>query len=96
MSNQAPGSRTIWKFALPSQIGYLVISMPEGSVPLFVAIQDGEPHLWAEVEPDKPLTETHFWLAGTGNPLPRSGQYIGSWQDGRFVGHLYSWSGANV
>ena len=94
--------RTIWKFGLPgisgfsAHVGYIELALPRDAHVLCVLLQDGQPQLYAEVDgvSKSELIPRRFWLAGTGRDLPDDlGRYIGSYQVGWFVGHLYEASG---
>jgi len=85
--------RTIWKFALPTAtVDFFDIDMPRGAVILRLAPQGGVPHLWAEVDSEAEEAERRsFQIVGTGGPVPTAcaKAYLGSWEQGPFVWHLY-------
>lgn len=79
--------RTIWKFpinvyddrgmvtALP------VVTMPAGAEILCLQLQDGNPMMWAVVDPDEPWVARHFAIVGTGTGVPDDVvRYVGTWQ----------------
>lgn len=72
--------KTIWKF--PFKItDHLEIQMPEDSLFLSVAEQNGQACIWCEVQPDKPTRLVRFELRGTGHPFDGSeGYFLGSFQ----------------
>jgi hypothetical protein len=52
---------------------------PEGAQILSVSVQDGEPYIWALVDPGAPKEEHHFKILPTGMPFDPDGlTYIGS------------------
>lgn len=67
--------------------------VPKDSVVLSVAVQYGEPVLWALVDEEAASTEVRqFHVIGTGNPIFRQvGRFIGTFQlmGGNFIGHLF-------
>jgi hypothetical protein len=69
------------------------LELPFGSTVLTVQAQDNLPVLWAEVDPETSLRETHhFFLLNTGAELPaRSGKYLNTVQinGGKFIFHIY-------
>lgn len=81
--------RTIWKFPIPYQEQFIVATKA-GAKPVLIALQDGKPHLWLEVD-KRTLNEVHYIynVVGTGHDIPERGEHVGSWQDGSFVWHLY-------
>lgn len=82
--------RIIWKHPLRFSGGeQLVRVMPVHSIPVHFGMQNGAPTLWCECDPEAPLEDRRFVVAGTGHPLPDNGMYIGSCQDGAFVWHAY-------
>lgn len=86
--------RTIWKYPLPfPPKDMFVLEMPRGARLIRVAVQQGQPCLWASVDTSKPTTKRNFAVIGTGHPVPETtdGYYLGSFDllDGDFVGHLF-------
>jgi hypothetical protein len=79
---------TIWKFRVDLS-DWFDLTMPTGATPLTLQMQAGEPHLWAEVNPDAPLETVRFRVVGTGHPVPADTRYVGTWQQDQFVWHLY-------
>lgn len=82
----------IWKFPL-EVADVQTVRMPMTNMPLYVALQDGKPHLWALVEDQSPLRNFHVYTVGTGQDIPRGAQgYIGSYQmeNGVLVFHVFS------
>lgn len=62
--------RTIYKYRLQT-IDIQTINLPEGAKILTVQTQNGEPFLWAEVEPDNPSSPRTIATHGTGHTLPK-------------------------
>jgi hypothetical protein len=84
--------KTIWKF--PLEVGLTHLAMPLRSEIIHLAVQDGQPCLWAVVEPDAPRVTRSFVTAGTGHPVGQEiglGNHVGTYLllDGRFVGHVF-------
>lgn len=88
--------RTIWKFPfdVDDRVG---IDMPKGAKLLAVQLQGDTPCLWAEVDPGAKKESRLFAVFGTGNQMPRemgySDVYVGTFQEGPFVWHLYELTG---
>lgn len=61
--------------------------MPQGAEVVRFALQHGEAHIWAIVDPAAPLRLRHFSIIGTGMPMP-PGDYVGTLEQGPFVWHL--------
>ena len=81
--------REVWKFPV-SPADHQQIAMPAGSQALMFDVQDGNPTLWAIVNPAEPLVPFGFRLAGTGHQLgDEVGRHIGSCFHGPFVWHLF-------
>lgn len=85
-------TRTIFKWRL-NTTDIQEIEVPEGFVPLCVQVQDGDPFLWAQVEPTAPKTLVSIRIVGTGhayNP-EEIGRYIGTYQlmGGSLVFHVF-------
>jgi hypothetical protein len=72
------------------------VSMPRDSSILCVQTKDGEPCLWAEVNPDVPRQNRTIEIFGTGKDMPCDmgvhRRYIGTFQTGQLmtlVFHVY-------
>jgi hypothetical protein len=81
--------RTVWKYAMPDRF---CIRMPVGAQPLTVQIQQGEPHIWALVDPGQPDAAIWFRIAGAGHPIEdRVERYLGTFQlaDGALIFHVF-------
>jgi hypothetical protein len=79
--------KTIWKFQMPGP--HAVIDMPVGAKVVRVARQGAAICLWAIVESDNALEKRLFATVGTGHAIPLDGRYLGTWDDGPFVWHLF-------
>jgi hypothetical protein len=79
--------RTIYKYRLPAEA--VTIPLPEGAFIISVHMQEGDPHIWADVDTSKPLQQRRFRVFGTGHPLPAGDlHFIGTLLDGPFVWHV--------
>lgn len=81
----------IWKF--PVNPGVFSCVMPRGAKVLCVAVQRGEPQMWALVDPHADKEARSFVCVGTGHELPDlsiCAHFIGSFQlsGGDLVFHL--------
>jgi len=70
------------------------IDLPVGAEPLSFHLQNGQPCLWAMVDPDAPTAPRIFLVAGTGGPIcqdPLSLLFVGSvlMHDDALVWHLF-------
>jgi hypothetical protein len=81
--------RTVYKYELPTDPRFQ-IELPKGSSFLHVATQNGKPCMWIEVETNNALSPETFEIIGTGHEItePELG-WLGTWQDGPYVWHLY-------
>lgn len=80
---------TIWKYNLPT--AWEVIDMPQGAKVLTVQMQRDAPVLYALVDPAQPPEVHELTIHGTGHPIMADevGQYVGTFQDGWYVGHVF-------
>lgn len=84
----------IWKYilylkdsqdvAIPLDHGILSVGLDPG----------GDLCLWAAVDSKSPQRAIEIKIVGTGNPLPRLGDFIGSVTKGSFVWHVFTGPGA--
>jgi hypothetical protein len=79
---------TIWKYPIPLADTF-PLNMPRGATPLCVDVQRGEPCLWALVDTTAPNAERTFHIVGTGQEVPRDTCYVGTFQQGPFVWHVW-------
>ena len=83
------GAAVIWKYEVPVTDEF-TIELPNAFRVLTVQTQRGVPQLWVLVDPDAEFTvPQRFWLVGTGHPITHGGDYIGTFQIGTFVFHLF-------
>jgi len=82
---------TIFKYVVPRELEFQH-DMPEGAKILTVALQHGEPRIWALVDFAAEVKPRKFRVLMTGEPIEGiPGTYVGTYQldDGFFVGHLF-------
>lgn len=67
------------------------IDMPQGAKILLVECQDGEPCIWAQVDPTNANQRRYFRAYGTGHPIDwtQSPKHVASFQQPPYVWHLY-------
>lgn len=75
--------KTIWKY--PFEVNDEVkLTMPKGAEILTLMTQQGQPCIWALVNPDEEQVEKTFEIYGTGHPIDDNPlgerKYIGSFQ----------------
>lgn len=94
-------TKAIWKFAFDTA-DEVDIELPGGAEILAVQVQQGQPCLWALVDPSEPLKAVRFRIYGTGHPIPTYGamdhiygKYVGTYQmrDGHLVFHMFRMGG---
>jgi len=86
--------KSVWKFPLEITDVNVVI-MPKGAKVLTVQMQNGTPTIWALVDIGVESVERRFKLHGTGHNFNDYGDYatyVGTFQDGPFVGHLFEFA----
>jgi hypothetical protein len=79
--------KAIWKFQMPSPT--CQVDMPVGAKVIRVTRQGAAICLWAIVESDNAKEKRRFATVGTGHAIPQDGHYLGTWDDGPFVWHLF-------
>lgn len=81
---------TIYKYPL-KRAGVQKVTMPHGARLLHVAMQNGQPTLWAHVDDGVVRVDRLIAVIGTGNPAPDpdESEYVGSVFDGPFVWHIF-------
>lgn len=77
--------RSVWKYPL----GTRTMAMPQGAEILCIQMQDGCAVAWALVDTEAPLASRTFGVFGTGHEVPPDYTYVGTWQQGPFVWHLF-------
>lgn len=89
-------TKTIWKYPLEIRDN-VVVRMPYGAIVRYVAVQNDELCLWAEVNPHNEGSFRTFAIVGTGHGFPVSPEgmylnYLGSVQHmNMFVWHVYEY-----
>lgn len=84
-------TKAVWKYPVPVT-DYFTIYMPREAKPLAVMMQQGEPHLWALVDPPLAAVERYFRVAGTGHFVDdQIIAHVGSFQlsGGALVFHVF-------
>jgi hypothetical protein len=83
--------RTVWKYPLDLLDEPQSIHVPDGGQPIHVATQEGRPCIWFDVEPERPLSVRRFTVEGTGHPIRKDAEYIGTCHamNGQLVWHVY-------
>jgi hypothetical protein len=83
---------TIWKFTFPIN-NAVVIEMPANARILHVECQDGQPCLWALVDPKAQRVSRVFHIFGTGHEIDEAQlatlEFIATFQQTPFVWHLF-------
>lgn len=84
--------KVVWKFELApleKHQNSQNIYMPRNSTVLDVQMQDGRPVFWATVDPETRMEERRFLLLHTGEEVSGYPTYIGTFQAGPTVWHLF-------
>lgn len=81
-------AKQIWKYSLEN-----VIEMPKGAEILKVDIQNGQmfnAQMWVKVNTENEVEKRMFEVIGTGQNFDDTNRkYIGTYQDGPFVWHVF-------
>lgn len=82
--------KAVWKYPLRMG-GSFTLQMPSGARPVRVAMQAGDPHMWAIVESEAEREDRVFCIYGTGHPIGSTPatHYVGTFEHGPFVWHLF-------
>lgn len=92
--------RKIYKYPLfhegiPSNVKFSIV-LPKSAIILKIALQNGLPYLWAQIDTSQPKENIVFYAIGTGYELPfeaskANWQYMETliWPEGDFVLHYY-------
>lgn len=80
--------KSIWKFPVQIEDEFMV-EMPRDTQILTVQMQGYDPFMWGIIDTMAEKIERRFRIFGTGRPFESSGEYIGTFQDGDFVWHLF-------
>lgn len=79
--------RTVHKYAIGDDT---TVNMPRGAQLMSVAMQRGEPQLWAMVETTQPLEQRRFCIFGTGQGvIERPVAYVGTLHFDGLVFHAF-------
>ena len=79
----------VFKYPVPVN-DYFFLDIPRGAKILTVQVQNGEPQIWALVNPENPIKTRNFCLAGTGDSInERNLIHIGTFQIRSLVWHLF-------
>ncbi len=86
--------KTIYRYELKDTTGLISLQMPKGARLRHVAMQEGKPCLWAEVETVLATTTRYIHGVHTGDPVPQGlpERYIGTvvyGEGGKNVVHFY-------
>jgi hypothetical protein len=85
-------SKTVYKYEIPLETAF-ELRLPSGAKILTVQLQDGQPHIWALVDPRVRPTVRRFIMMGTGSPIPPTLlEYVGTFQMKDLVFHLFETS----
>lgn len=95
-------TRAVLKFAVPEHGHDQRILMPCGAKPLRVEFHNGRAHIFALIDPAAPCEYRTFKIVGTGWPIEVDlfsdvrveNFYVGSWQEGTHLWHLFEIGGA--
>lgn len=81
-------AKQIWKYSLEN-----VIEMPKGAEILTIDIQNGQlfnAQMWVKVDTENEVEKRMFEVIGTGQNFDDTNRkYIGTYQDGPFVWHVF-------
>ena len=85
--------RRVYKYPIPTNFvgleAVFELEIPEEAKALTVQVQNSVPCLWAEVWSSDEPKKRKFRIVGTGWDIPAFFDYVGTWQEGPFVWHLY-------
>lgn len=81
-------AKQIWKYSLEN-----IIEMPKGAEILTIDIQNGQmfnAQMWVKVDTENEVEKRMFEVIGTGQNFDDTNRkYIGTYQDGPFVWHVF-------
>lgn len=83
--------KVVWKYPLRVQ-EHQTVTMPTGSTPLALQMQEGMPTLWAFVDPEALLETRNVYMLGTGHGSleePDNYKHLGTVQIDGFVWHYF-------
>ncbi len=91
MADETP--REVWQLALPN-MRENTLQLPEGAKLLHAGTYHGLAHVWALVDPGRPLERRRFWIAVSGEKLPTEGEllHVGTLtHGGALAAHVFEW-----
>lgn len=65
------------------------LSLPDGWWVVRVALQNGLPFVWIEREREGEEHPVSLEVFATGQDIPECARWLGTWEDGPFIWHLY-------
>ena len=81
-------AKQIWKYSLEN-----IIEMPKGAEILTIDIQNGQmfnAQMWVKVNTENEMEKRMFEVIGTGQNFDDTNKkYLGTYQDGPFVWHVF-------
>lgn len=83
--------QTIYKYPLALKDKQRVV-MHEGATVFHVDVQNEQLTIWAMVDTNQPMEDRHFYIVGTGHPMPNGPvKHVGTalMQHDRFVWHVF-------
>ncbi len=82
----------VWKYPLTDEVQQDVV-MPWGAKIVACAMQGETLTLWAMVDPSAVLETHKISIVSTGAEFEADeiGEYVGTFQDGGAVGHVFDW-----
>lgn len=80
--------KTVWKYPITRAPRFELL-MPQDAKILCLQVQDGTPCIWAEGYSEDEEELRQFCTVGTGHAVPPAVTYVGTWQDGPYVWHVY-------
>ncbi len=81
--------KTIYKYPVDMSGHMFSILLPKDFKFLRISLQNDKPFIWCEIEKDADKVKTDFRLFGTGQDIPGSANYLGTYDYGPLVLHLY-------
>ena len=86
--------KTVYKYPIAIE-DFITLELPKRAVVLCVQMQQGQPNIWALVDPEQPTETRTFLMVGTGHPIMEESYfrmvYVGTFQlhEGELVFHLF-------
>ena len=91
VKQEEPIMQTIWKYPIVTT-DFQEVEIPQGAKVLTVQMQEGNPCLWALVDPNAEKQKRVIAVHGTGHPVPDAvGEYLGTYRmaNGALVFHVF-------